>query len=220
MRDCEWNVVNIIELNYWLFTLFIFAASLQISHPTPRMATNEILEISVQPKPSGNCYTRRTTYRSRRNQDDKSEEFSRSVMKKEALDFGDSDDSGGSSAQQKVFSTKRRSVKLVVWMVRILFLLSILTCLVVSKLTVLKILSELHIISAFYNSSYQYAPAAKEDQVLDVKRAVNLYWQLFLVVTIPNLLAWLRSLYYGILTKSHWPTNGAIIAVSVSIIIS
>lgn len=176
------------------------------------MATDATLQIVESQKPSGGRYR---TGRGRRARD---KDFSSSVAQKEALDFGDSEEvavqpsSTSGLQEQRVFSTKRGSVQLVVWMVRAAFLVSILTCLVMSKLTILKILSELHVMSAFRNVTNYQVPI---DPMVDVRRAVTLYWQLFLVVMIPNLLAWLRSFYYGILIRSHWPTNGAIAIVSI-----
>ena len=123
----------------------------------------------------------------------------------------DTEENGTSSSQdQRIFQSKKFTVKIVVWFVKLLLFGVVLTCLVLSKLTIVKIIADLHILSNFsmYNSS-------TSDNSLT--RAANLYWMLFFIVMIPNLIAWIRAIFNGLLTKSlshPWPKRSAMLGVS------
>ena len=124
------------------------------------------------------------------------------------------EENGTSSSQdQRIFQSEKRTVKIVVWFVRVLLFGGVLTCLVLSKLTIIKIIAELHLLSNF---SIQYLPddSPKHSSLI---RAANLYWMLFFIVMIPNLIAWIRAIFNGLLTKSSsypWPKRSAILGVS------
>ena len=112
-------------------------------------------------------------------------------------------------------SDKKNSVKVLVWIVKILLFLSVLSCLVLSKLTIIEMLAELHLMVNYttrLSNSSEFTNAPD-----DIQRTVNLYWQVLFVIMVPNVLTWLRSIFSGLLTKSQshpWPKRSAIILVS------
>ena len=124
------------------------------------------------------------------------------------------EENGTSSPQdQRIFQSGKRTVKVVVWFVKLLLFGVVLTCLVLSKLTIIKIIAELHLLSNF---SINYLPDDSSKHS-SLKHAANLYWMLFFIVVIPNLIAWIRAIFNGLLTKSPshpWPKRSAMLGVS------
>ena len=124
------------------------------------------------------------------------------------------EENGTSSSQdQRIFQSEKSTVKIVVWFVKLLLFGVVLTCLVLSKLTIIKIIAELHLLSNF---SVHYLPD-DSSQHSSLTRAANLYWMLFFIVMIPNLIAWIRAIFNGLLTKSPshpWPKRSAMLGVS------
>ena len=95
-----------------------------------------------------------------------------------------------------------RSSKVVVG----LFLFSIvITCAVSSKLSLVWLVSGLN-------------SAPQNDNPEDISKAVGYYWQLLLVLLIPQFVTFFRTLFFGVCGKQSrtfpWPTRRAILTVS------
>ena len=123
-------------------------------------------------------------------------------------------------SSNRVFQSSKTKINALVWFVRILLMASGLTCLVLSKITVIKIIAELHILG-----KYNDTPKSSEllDKSLNPALAANLYWMLFFIVMIPNLISWIRTVLSGLLSKSPrrpWPKCTALFGVSFKMIIN
>ena len=91
----------------------------------------------------------------------------------------------------------------------------VLICTVLSKVTLISLTDKLRNVTvAAVNRTLKNTDSRYHDI------AVSLYWQLLLVVLVPNVIAWVRSLVYGVLGKTTinfpWPTMMATFLVSVS----
>ena len=90
----------------------------------------------------------------------------------------------------------------------------VLVCTVFSKLTLVSLTDKLR--SATHNETHLCDENCSPDPNHDA--AVGLYWQLLLVMIIPNIISFLRSLLFGVLRKTKknfpWPTYLAIFIVS------
>ena len=114
---------------------------------------------------------------------------------------------------KRVFQSKKGTIRALVWFVKFLLFGGVLTCLVFSKLTIIKIISELHRLSNFSIHHFE----DNFDTNKSIARAANLYWMLFFIVMIPNLIAWIRAILSGLLKKSSshpWPKWSALLGVS------
>lgn len=114
------------------------------------------------------------------------------------------------SQDQHIFQSNKCTIKIISWLVKLLLFGGVLTCLVLSKLTFIKIIAELRVLSNFSNST----SSTSNNSLI---RAANLYWMLFFIVMIPNLIAWIRAIFNGLLTKSPshpWPKRSAVLGVS------
>ena len=129
-------------------------------------------------------------------------------------DIEASDNEISSSKRHKhVFQSKKGTIRVLVWFVKFLLFGGVLTCLVFSKLTIIKIISELHLLSNF--SIHHFGDNFDTNKSLTC--AANLYWMLLFIVMIPNLIAWIRATLSGLLKKSSshpWPKWSAILGVS------
>jgi chitin synthase len=115
---------------------------------------------------------------------------------------------------EHIFQSKRFNIKLTVLIVKVLLFVSVLTCLVFNKLTFIKILADLHNLSNFTNISEHTSTNEEDSSHRDAVAAANLYWMLFFIMLVPNILTWIRSLLYGVLSKSShspWPNFKAFI---------
>ena len=126
------------------------------------------------------------------------------------------DETSSSTQDQHIFQYDKSTVKIIVWFVKLLLFCGILTCLVLSKLTILKIFADLYVLSNF---SIYIVPENSTNSTSDTSltRAANLYWMLFFIIMIPNLIAWIRAILNGLLTKSPshpWPKKSAVLIVS------
>ena len=122
---------------------------------------------------------------------------------------------------QKIFQAKKFNIKILVVLVKLLLFVSVLTCLVFNKLTLIKIIADLHMLSNFSKngsqSADQYSDQSKDSTL---KQTANLYWILFFIVLVPNIITWIWSLFSGVMKKSShcpWPKYTAIIGVSIFI---
>ena len=104
--------------------------------------------------------------------------------------------------RRTIFQALRSRVKCFVWFVRIILFLSVLTCLVLSKITFMKIVTDLYILSNYGNvSDYQL-------QYPSQQHAASLYWMIFFIIMVPNSITWIRGLFNGLLSRSvlrPWP---------------
>ena len=111
---------------------------------------------------------------------------------------------------QKIFQAKKFNVKIFVVLVKLLLFVSVLTCLVFNKLTLIKIIADLHLLSDFSKNGSQSANqylAQSKDSTL--KQTANLYWILFFIVLVPNIITWIRCIFSGVMKNSThrpWPT--------------
>ena len=134
----------------------------------------------------------------------------------EDVENTEEDETSSSTQDQHIFQSNKSTIKIIVWFVKLLFFGGILTCLVLSKLTILKIFSDLYVLSNF---SIYIVPENSTNSTSDnsLTRAANLYWMLFFIIMIPNLIAWIRAILNGLLTKSPshlWPKKSALLIVS------
>ena len=140
--------------------------------------------------------------------------YQQSVRDETVNSIEDTEENGTSSSQdQRIFQSKKRTIKIIVWFVKLLLFGGVLTCLVLSKLTIIKITAELHLLSNF---SIIHIPN-DTPKGNSLTCAANLYWMLFFIVMIPNLIAWIRAIFNGLLTKSPshpWPKRSAMLGVS------
>lgn len=126
---------------------------------------------------------------------------------------------------KRVFWSSKTNINALVWFVRIFLVASVLTCLVLSKLTIIKILAELHILGDYNDSCKQSDQPNQQpfnDPVQARHLAANLYWMLFFIVMVPNLISWIRTVLSGLLSKSPrrpWPKFTALLGVSFKMII-
>ena len=133
-------------------------------------------------------------------------------------DESETESSSSTRTQDQVFQSKKTTIKIIVWFVKLLLFGVVLTCLVLSKLTIIKIIADLHVLSNF--SMYIVSDdnsTRSSTSGNSLIRAANLYWMLFFIVMIPNLIAWIRAIFNGLLTKSPshpWPKRSAIFGVS------
>lgn len=116
--------------------------------------------------------------------------------------------------KRNIYHISITKVKLLTFVVKALLFTSVLACLVYSKLTVIQIFGELHLLSNFSSPI--------DDFILDDERstpeevAATLYWMLLFIVIVPNLITLFRSLG-GVLSRSPqrpWPNRKALAMVS------
>lgn len=126
-----------------------------------------------------------------------------------ASSIEDEDDTIPTTAGQ-IFQLPKARIKLIAWIVKLVLFVSVLTCLVFSKITLVKLFAELHLLSNFSNTS-------SSTSNLDAIYAARLYWMLLFIIMIPSIVTWLRSVLGGLLSKSPrrpWPRRASIIGVS------
>ena len=117
---------------------------------------------------------------------------------------------GDRSGKKTIFSSSESSIKALVWFVKLLLVAACLTCLVLSKLTLIKIMADLHNLGT-YNGS-----AGSSSSSVEKQQAASLYWMLFFIVMAPNLISWIRTVLNGLLSKSPrrpWPKCSALLGV-------
>ena len=103
---------------------------------------------------------------------------------------------------KKIFRAPKSRVKCFVWFVQMILFLSVLTCLVLSKITFMKIVTDLYILSNYDNVSDYQLPYPSQ------QHAASLYWMIFFIIMVPNSITWIRGLFNGLLSRSvlrPWP---------------
>lgn len=136
-----------------------------------------------------------------------------------SYDDCDSDDSDsveydGDRSKRKIFRSSERSIKALVWFVRLILMASCLACLVLSKLTLIKIVADLHNLGPYNGSSGSTGSSPASN--VEKQQAASLYWMLFFIVMAPNLISWIRTVLNGLLSKSPrrpWPKCSALLGV-------
>lgn len=105
---------------------------------------------------------------------------------------------------------KKRCMLAIKFAVGILFFFAVLLCTVFSKLTLISLTGQLHNVT--YNLTEENSDDSKKE------KAITLYWQLLLVIMIPNIVTFLRCLVFGVLGKTRksypWPKAQAAVIVS------
>ena len=145
-------------------------------------------------------------------------------------DTGTSDDEGDTAPmiiENDSNGPSKSSLKCAVWIMKAILIIFVTGCIVLSKLTIIKLLSNLHIdvdiISAANGSSRVSAPVSRDHGGLQaVRRVVNLYWQILFIIMVPNFLSWIYSIFTGLFSNSlnhPWPKKSAIIFVRYIIIL-
>ena len=90
----------------------------------------------------------------------------------------------------------------------------VLACTIFSKLTLISITDQLR--NVVWNITANGTPAP--DEIANRSHAARLYWQLFLIVILPNVLAFVRSFVFGVFGKTKksfpWPVPSSILLVS------
>ena len=97
----------------------------------------------------------------------------------------------------EIFSESKQNVRYFVLFVKLLVFLLVLATLVASKISIATMIGHLHSMTPFGNH-----PAINTTDDRDMKTAIRLYWQLLLILAIPNLITWVRSLFNGVIGKS------------------
>ncbi len=96
-----------------------------------------------------------------------------------------------------------------------IFFLIVLFSSVLSKLTLVSLTDSLRHYSGILENN---SKDVKDSEVKDVYEVAVLYWQLLLILLVPNILTFLRCLFFGALGKTRksypWPRWRAIILVS------
>ena len=123
-----------------------------------------------------------------------------------------------------VFSKSRTTVRLAVIAMKLLVFLLVFSTLVASKVSIVMIIGHLHSMADYGNPNAtackSFDRQSNETAISSsVKTAVNLYWQLLLIVMIPNAITWGRALFNGVLGKSSsqpWPSLRSLLSVSLT----
>ena len=120
------------------------------------------------------------------------------------------------NAPLKIYSKSRQTIHYFEQLVvKPLVCLLVLATLVASKVSITTMLARLHTMSSF--GGFSNTTISSDDQDRNTKTAIRIYWQLLIILAVPNLIAWVRSLFNGIIGKSAtkpWPKKTAIIGVS------
>ena len=115
----------------------------------------------------------------------------------------------------EVYSKSRMTVRLLAWAMIILMFLLVFSTLVASKVALTTMLARLRSMSQFGNSTELEGTG---DLAADMKTAVRLYWQLLLIVAIPNIITLVRAVFNGLIggksSSQPRPVCSAIIGVS------
>ena len=121
------------------------------------------------------------------------------------------------SIASKQMVTVPKHFRLIRIAVKLLMFLLVLSALVASKVSLVTILGHLRSMTNFSLSAESGMSNDGADVEGDIKTAVGLYWQLLLILVIPNLITWVRALFNGVIGKSAsqpWPKYEAILMVS------
>ena len=120
------------------------------------------------------------------------------------------DESGSDVEMSK--GTRRVLYALKFFIGMLLFVL-VLACSMFSKLTLVSITDQLRNVTWSITASGTRDP----DEIANRSRATRLYWQLFFIMVLPNVLTFARSFVFGVFGKTKksfpWPMPSAILLV-------
>ena len=134
-----------------------------------------------------------------------------------------------SSTADKSQSSSRpsSSLKASVWAMNLLLLFIVTGCLVLSKLMIVERIGNIDLTvdivlntAADKNSSNNTnnnSTRVYRDRELELKSVVNTYWQILIIMMVPNILCCIQSAVGGHLTQSSshpWPRKSALLTVS------
>ena len=106
-----------------------------------------------------------------------------------------------------MFSKSESSLRILVWIVKLVMLTAVLVCLVLSKLTMVEMTGVLYGLQS--DNTTNANSAARQSQPY--------YWMLLLAVMIPDVFTWIYTLSAGVLmnrTTQPWPSARSLILVS------
>ena len=121
------------------------------------------------------------------------------------------------SIANKQMVTVPKHFRLIRVAVKLLLFLLVLSALVAGKVSLVTILGHLRSMTNYSLNAESSTSDDVADTEGDIKAAVGLYWQLLLILVIPNLITWVRALFNGVIGKSAsqpWPKYEAIFMVS------
>lgn len=125
-----------------------------------------------------------------------------------------------SEADVEMSKGTRRVLYALKFFIGILLFVFVLACSIFSKLTLISITDQLRNIT--WNITVSGTPAP--DEIANRSHAARLYWQLFLIVVLPNVFAFVRSFVFGVFGKTKksfpWPVPSSILLVSPMIDVS
>ena len=125
-----------------------------------------------------------------------------------------------SEADVEMSKGTRRVLYALKFFIGILLFVFVLACSIFSKLTLISITDQLRNIT--WNITVSGTPAL--DEIANRSHAARLYWQLFLIVVLPNVFAFVRSFVFGVFGKTKksfpWPVPSSILLVSPMIDVS
>ena len=105
-----------------------------------------------------------------------------------------------------------------IWAVKLLIMSLVIFALVASKVSLAMILGHLRSMTNYSLNAAEFSRNKDTAEVNGhIKTAVGLYWQLLLILVIPNMITWMRALFNGVIGKSAsqpWPEYKAISVVS------
>lgn len=108
---------------------------------------------------------------------------------------------------KRVFFKSESSLRILVWIVKLVMLTAVLVCLVLSKLTMVEMTGMLYSLQS--DNTTTASNAARQSQPY--------YWMLLLAVMIPDMFTWIYTLSAGVLmnrTTQPWPRMRSLILVS------
>ena len=138
------------------------------------------------------------------------------MMEKEQNSSGSSpyteltDESGSDVEMSK---GTRRALYALKFFIGMLLFVFVLACSMFSKLTLVSITDQLRSVTWNITASGTRVP----DEIASRSRATRLYWQLFFIMVLPNVLTLARSFVFGVFGKTKksfpWPMPSAILLV-------
>lgn len=121
------------------------------------------------------------------------------------------------SIANKQMVTVPKHFRLIRVAVKLLLFLLVLSALVAGKVSLVTILGHLRSMTNYSLNAESSTSNDVADTEGDIKAAMGLYWQLLLILVIPNMITWVRALFNGVIGKSAsqpWPKYKAIFMVS------
>ena len=108
--------------------------------------------------------------------------------------------------------------------IAIVFFVIFIVSSVLSKLTLLSLTEALHNISmsiineTMHDIVEDQSNAEESEMTRSKSMGITIYWQLLIILTVPNIFTFLRCLFFGFLGKTRdnfpWPRKEAVVAVS------